>query len=189
MGTEIVFVLILPIALLCFVTAVFLWSRMVKIELGARRRPWKAYVPLFAGFAVSLVGLALRTYIGCYADFTSLIEQGYYTEAQRPVYLPGRVVGQAIVALVFLLPAICSVVVPVTTRLIRMGRLTFKGIGLFAIVGWLALALLAWIFNVATIPPSYSFPAILESTGIQMLLYGLPIPVAALWLLPPKSQA
>ena len=189
MGTEIVFVLILPIAVLCLPAAVLLWSRVEKMGLGARRGPLKAYVPLFAGFAVSMAGLALFTYIECYADFTSLVHQGYYTEAQRAVYLPGRVFGQAIVELVFLLPAISFVVVPLTTWLIRRGRLTFKGIGLFAIIGWLALSLVGWVFNLAIITPPYSFPAVLESTAIPVLLYGLPIPVAAIWLLPPKSQA
>jgi hypothetical protein len=189
MGTEIVFVLILPIAVLCFPAAVLLWSRVAKMEWGARSGPLKAYVPLLAGFAVSIAGLALLTYIECYADFTSLVQQGYYTEAQRPMYLPGRVVGQGIVELVFLLPAVSFVVVPLTTWLIRKGRLTFKGVGLFAIIGWFALSLVGWIFNLAIITPPYSFPYFLESTALSVLLYGLPIPVAAIWLLPPKRQA
>ena len=189
MGTEIVFVLILPIAALCLPGALLLWSRVAKMEWGARSGPLKAYIPLLAGFAVSMLGLALLTYIECYADFTSLVQQGYYTEAERAVYLPRRVVGQAIVELVFLLPAISFVVVPLTTWLIRRGRLTFKGIGLLAIVGWFALSLVGWIFNLTTITPPYSFLSFLESTVIRVLLYALPIPVAAIWLLPPKSQA
>src|SRR5947209_1899237 len=134
MGTEIVFVLILPIAALCLPTAVFLWSRVAKMEWGASSGPLRPYVPLLAGFAVSMAGLALLTYIECYADFTSLVQQGYYTEAERAVYLPRRVVGQAIVKLVFLLPAISFVVVPLTTWLIKWGRLTFRDIGLLAII-------------------------------------------------------
>jgi hypothetical protein len=73
-----------------------------------------------------MIGLALLSYIECYADFTSLVEQGYYNEAERAVYLPGRFVGQAVVELVFVLPAISFVVVPLTTWLIRTGRLTFR---------------------------------------------------------------
>jgi hypothetical protein len=189
MGTEIVFVLILPIAVLCLPAAVLLWSRVAKIGWGAGSGPLKPYAPLFAGFAVSMAGLALLTYIECYADFTSLVQQGYNTEAERAVYLPRRVVGQAIVELVFSLPAISFLVVPLTTWLIRRGRLTFKGIGLLAIVGWFALSLAGWIFNLTTIIPPYSLPSFLASTVIPVLLYALPIPVAALWLLPPKSQA
>jgi hypothetical protein len=188
MGTEIVFVLIVPIAALCLPTAVFLWSRVAEMEWGARSGPLTPYVPLLAGFTVSMAALALVTYIECYADFTSLVQQGYYTEAERAVYLPRRVVGQAIVELVFLLPAISFVVVPLTTWLIKRGRLTFRDIGLLAITGWFALSLVGWILSLGITPP-YSFPAILESTAIPVLLYGLPIPVAAIWLLRPVSEA
>lgn len=188
-GTEIVFVLIVPIAVLCLPAAVLLWSRVAKMGWGATSGPLKPYVPLFAGFAVSMAGLALLTYIQCYADFTSLVQQGYYTEAERAVYLPSRVAGQATVELAFLLPAISFVVVPLTTSLIRRGRLTFKGIGLLAIIGWFALSLLGWIFNLTTVIPPYSLPSFLASTFIPVLLHALPIPIAALWLLPLKSQA
>lgn len=183
MGTEIVFVLIFPIALLCLPAAVLFWSRVANMEWGARRGSLRAYVPLTAGFAVSMAGLGLLTYIECYADFTSLVQQGYYTEAERELYLLGRVVGQAIVTLVILLPAISFGVVPLTIWLIRTGRLTFKHIGLFAIVGWFALSLLGWVFA-----PSNSFPSFLKATAIPVLLYGLPIPVAALWLLRPRAR-
>jgi hypothetical protein len=189
MGTEIVFVLIVPIALLCLPAAVLLWSRVAKIGWGANSGPLKPYVPLLAGFAVSMVGLALLTYVECYADFTSLVQQGYYTEADRTVYLPGRVVGQAIVELVFVLPAIAFVVVPLTTWLIRSGRLTFKGIGLLAIVGWFILSVIGWVFNLTTIIPPYSLPSFLASTVIPMLIYALPIPIATLWLLPRTNRA
>ena len=188
MGTEIVFVLILPIVALCLPAAVLLWSPVAKMELEASSRPLKAYVPLLAGFAVSMAGLALYTYIECYADFTSLVQQGYYTEAERAVYLPRRAVGQAIVELVFVLPAISFVVVPLTTSLIRRGRLTFRGIGLRAVIGWFALSLVGSNFYLEVTPP-YPFPSFLESTAIPILLYGLPIPVSAIWLLRPKSDA
>ena len=186
-GTEIVFVLILPIVAICLPAAVLLWSRVAKMEWGAKSGPLKAYVPLLVGFAVSMVGLALYTYIECYADFTSLVQQGYYTEAERAVYLPRRAVGQAIVELVFVLPAISFVVVPLTTLLINRRRLTFKDIGQLAILGWFALSLVGSIFYFAIRP--YSFPEFLESTAIPVLLYGLPIPIAAIWFLTPNSQA
>jgi hypothetical protein len=187
MGTEIVFVLIFPVAAVCLLASLLLWTPVAKMGWKTKSGRLKAFVPLVAGFAVSMVGLALLTYIESYADFTSLVQQGYYTEAQRAVYLPGRVVGNAIVQLVFLLPVISFVVVPLTTWLIRRNRLAFKGIGLLAILGWFALSLLGWVLNVATITPPYPFPSFLESMAIPVLLYGLPIPVAAFWFLPPTS--
>lgn len=183
MGIEIVFVLILPIAVLCLPAGVLLWSKVAKMGWGARSGPLTAYFPLFAGFGVSMAGLSLLTYVECYADFTSLVQQGYYTEAERELYLPRRVVGQATVTLVFLLPAISFGVVPLTTWLIRKGLLTFKDIGLLAIIGWFALSLLGWVFA-----PSNSFLSFLKATAIPVLLYGLPIPVAALWFVSRRAK-
>jgi hypothetical protein len=79
------------------------------------------------------------------------------------------VVGQAIVALVFLLPAISFLVVPLTTWLIRKDRLTFSRIGLLAVVGWLTLSILGWIVS-STITPPYSLLSLLEGTIIPVLL-------------------
>lgn len=182
MGTEIVGVLVLPVAALCLLAAVLFWARMAKTECGDRRGRLKAFIPLFAGFAVSMANLAVLTYVECYADFTSLVQQGYYTEAQRATYLPFRYVGQAMVELVFVLPAVSLLVVPLTTWLIKRGRLTLKDIGLFAIVGWFALSLLGWMGSSGITPP-YSFSSLLAATAIPVLIYGLPIPVAAVWLL------
>lgn len=189
MGIEIVFVLIWPIAALCLPGAALLWSRVVGIEGGVRSRPFKAYIPLLAGFVVSMIGLAALVYIECDADFTSLVQQGYYTEAERATYLPRRVVGQAIVELVFVLPAISFVVVPLTTRLIRRGGLTLKAIGLLAAVGWFSLSVLGWTINLTTITPPFSLASFLESTAIPVVLYALPVPVAAILLPPLKSRA
>jgi hypothetical protein len=140
------------------------------------------YLPLIVGFAVSMAGLALLTYIERTADFTWLVEHGYYTESQRPVYLPGRVVGQAIVHLVFVLPAICFMVIPCTVRLIRTRRLTLGAIGLRAVIGWIALSLVGWLGNLHNVP-RYALTDFPKFTVVPVLIYGLPIPLIALWFL------
>ena len=188
MGVEIVFVLILPISVLCLLVTVLLWSRVAKVGWGARNGQLRAYAALFAGFAISMAGLAVLTYIEGYADFTSLVEQGYFAEAERNLYLPSRLAGQAMVTLVFLLPAISFGVVPLTTWLIRRGRLTLKDIGQFAFICWFAMSILGWVFNSALITPSYSLASFLKSTAIPLLFYGLPIPLAARGLLRPTER-
>lgn len=179
MGTEIVFVLIYPVALTCVIVAIWFWSGAAKAQHTATIGRIKAYVPLIAGFVVSMTGLALLTYIDSNADFTSLIQQGYYTEAQRPIYLPRRVVGQAIVSLVFVLPLICFVVIPMTTRLIRTCRLKLGGVVLRLVIGWVALSIIGWLMSLGMTPP-YSLLDFLKSTAVPTLVYGLPIPLAAL---------
>jgi hypothetical protein len=47
---------------------------------------------------------------------------------------------------------------------------------------------LGWVTNLTLVIPPYSFPSFLTSTAIPLLLYALPIPVAAIWLLPRKSR-
>src|SRR5438034_9201053 len=101
MGTEIVFVLIYPVALICMAAAFLFWFAALKAEQPTAIGYIIGYVPLIVGFTVSMAGLALLTYIETDAHFTWLIEHGYYTEAQRPVYLPRRVIGNVILLLVF----------------------------------------------------------------------------------------
>jgi hypothetical protein len=180
LGIEIVFVLIYPVALICVLAAFWFWFAVVKTEqltigyVGG-------FVPLIVGFVISMAGLALLTHTERAANFTWLVEHGYYTESQRPVYLPRRVVGQAIVNLVFVLPATCFIVIPCTMRLIRTRRLTLGAIGLRAVIGWIALSLVGWLLNLRTIVPPYELSVFLKSTVVPVLIYGLPIPLAALW--------
>jgi hypothetical protein len=136
MGTEIVFVFIYPVTLICLAAAIWFWFTVVK----AKQQPTvigyiTGYLPLAVGFAISMAGLALITYMERAANFAWLIEHGYYTESQRSTYLPARVAGQATLNLVFVLPAICFIVIPCTARLIKTSRLTLGAIGLRVWVG------------------------------------------------------
>ena len=178
MGTEIVFVLIFPLAALCLVAAGFFWFRTARLEQSTLGGVIQAYLPLIFGFAISIAGLVVLSYLSSAANFTSLIQQGYYTEAERSLYLPRRVVGQAILSAVFVLPAICFVVVPLTVSLIKKNRLTFKWIALYAIAGWFALSLLGWLLNLATFIHPLSLLTAMVFTAPPILIYGLPIPVA-----------
>jgi hypothetical protein len=105
------------------------------------------------------------------------------------VYLPARAIGQAIVNLLFVLPAICFLVIPSTARLIRAGRLKLGGIGLLVAIGWVALSLISWLWNLPSIVPPYPLPDVLKSTIAPVLIYGLPVPIAALLLFPRKRMA
>ena len=180
MGTEIVFVLIYPVALICILAAIWFWFGVAKAEQPSVSGRARAYLPLVAGLAVSMGGLALLAYIDGSADFTSLIQQGYYNEAERPLYLQRRIVGLAILRLVFVLPFVCFVVIPVTATLIRTARLNLGRIGLRLVIGWVALSCVGWLLSLNVTPP-YSLLDILSSTAVPVLLYGLPIPLAALW--------
>lgn len=175
MGIEIVFVLIYPIALACLVVGLFKWAQIAKMNGQRGGSMILSYLPLLIGFSVSMTGLAIHTYISRDAEFTSLIQQGYYTEDDRSLYLPKRVVGQAIVNLVFLLPAICFVVIPLTVRLIKTGRLTLHWIGIYAFAGWVLCSLAGWWI----LSPGYSPISSLGSAAVSILIYAIPIPLVA----------
>jgi hypothetical protein len=183
MGTEIVFVLIYPVALICVPAAIWFWFAVVKAEQPTTLFGYiRGSFPLFVGFSVSMAGLAYYAYINCYAEFTYLIQRGYYAESQRAVYLPARIIGQTIVNLVLGLPAICLVVIPTTAKLVRTNRLTLSRIGFLTVMAWIALSLMGWLWSLGTFVPPYMLLDLLKSTAVPVLIYALPIPIAALLL-------
>ena len=179
MGTEIVFVLIYPVAAVSLVAAIYFWIRIVPLIGGAM----PAYLALAVGYGISIMGLVFLTYINSEQTFTELIRQGYYIEAERSLYLPRRIVGSAILNSVFVLPAISFVVVPLTARLVRKGRLTLKWIGLHVLAGWLALSVLGWFLSVGSMVDPFSLIYAMGYTASPMAIYGLPIPLVVLLLL------
>lgn len=185
MGTEIVFVLIYPVAAVCLAAAIFFWFRIVPHTGGSIR----AYLPLALGYGISMLALAILSYVNGDATFTELIRQGYYTEAERPLYLPRRIVGSAILNLVFVLPAISFIVVPLTARLIRKNRLTLKWIARYALAGWLVLSLLGALLSAGTMVDPFNLVYVMGYTATPVAIYGLPIPFMALWFLEALRKA
>lgn len=179
MGSEIVFVLIYPIAVLCLAAAVFFWFKIVPILGG----PIRAYLPLAVGYGISMLGLAVLSYVNSHATFTYLIQEGYYTEADRSLYLPRRIGGLAIVNLVFVLPAISFIVVPLTARLIKKSRLTLKLIALYTLAGWFSVSLLGWLVSARTFVDPFTLIYVMGQAATPVVIYGLPIPLMALLFL------
>jgi hypothetical protein len=169
MGTEIVFVIIFPEAIICIAVAFLAWFFALKAQQLTVIRFIIGYVPLAVGFTVSMIVLYFLTSMETYDDFTWLVKHGYYTEAQRPVYLPGRVVGHVIVQLVFVLPPVCFVVIPCTARLLKTRRLTLGAIALRAAIGWLVLIPIGWILHLPIITPPYSLLGSMKANIVAVL--------------------
>lgn len=188
MGAEVVFVLIFPVAALCLAAAAFFWFRIARLERSGLDGFVQAYLPLIFGLAISIAGLAVLSYLSSAANFTALIQQGYYTESERSIYLPRRVMGQTILSAVFVLPAICFVVIPLTVSLIKKNRLTLKWIALYTVTGWLVLSVLGWLLNHATFIHPLPLLNVMAFTAIPVLIHALPIPVTALLFFRPKMS-
>ena len=184
MGTEIVFVLIYPVAAICLVAAIYFWSRIASLLGGSML----AYLPLTVGYGISILGLVVVAHVTSEATFTELIRQGYYTEAERSLYIPRRIVGSAILNSVFVLPAISFIVVPLTARLARKRRLTLKWIALYALAGWLVLSLLGWFSSAPSMVGPFYPLYVMGYTATPVATYGLPIPLMTLLLLRQQSK-
>jgi hypothetical protein len=188
MGVEVVFVLIYPVALICTLAAGLFWLIAVRAERKFTKIGYvTGYVPLIVGFVVSMAGLVILAYIHRVENFTWLVEHGYYTDAQRPIYLPRRIEGQIILDLVFILPPISFAVIPCTVRLIRTRRLTFAAIALRAVIGWIVLSIVGWVFTL-NFTPHGNLLYFMKISVIPILLYGLPVPFTALAIFHLKSK-
>lgn len=179
MGSEIVFVLIYPITAACIVAAIFFWFEVASFS----GNPIRAYAALAIGYGISILGLAFLSYIDGYAVFTELVQQGYYAESDRSLYLPRRVMGAATLTSVFVLPAVSFIVVPLTARRIKKGRLTVRWIALFAIASWLIISLLGLLLSARSMVDPFAFANVLSYTAAPVMVYGLPIPLITLLLL------
>ena len=179
MGNELLYILIVPIALVCVLAAAWFWFPLAQAEDASSKIDFRAYIPLAIGFAVSMLCIAFLTYIESAANFSWLVDHGRYTEFQWSDYMPGRIATQAVLNLTFVLPAISFAVIPMTVKLVKLRRLTLRLIGLRVLIGWLALCVIGW----AAFLHNVQLAAVLVfalATLIPVVICAVPIPLAAL---------
>ena len=177
MGIEIVFFLIVPVTLVCLAFGVWRWR-----SIAEPRGTWHSvYLPLALGLLVTFAGLALTTYVICDADFTDLVRQGHYAEAERAIYLPRRTIGQLIVNLMFALPIVAFIVIPWTRRVVADRRLSLAAVGFRVVMAWTVISALAFVAGIGG--RMESFDPLLYSALVTMPFFmcGLPIALVAKW--------
>ncbi len=179
MGNDLFFVLVFPIALVSVLAAIWFWYPLTQTQQAPFKNHLRVYAPLAIGFFISMVCIALLTYFESAANFSSLVARGSYTDSQWAEYMPGRVATQAVLNLVFVLPAMSFAIVPMTVKLLKAQRLTLRTIGLRALIGWLALCVIGWVLFLHTVQVQALLVFSL-STLIPVVICALPIPVAAL---------
>lgn len=180
MGTEIVFALIYPIAILSLAVAARSWRAVADRGNPGLPRRIVNFSPVIGGLLVSLIGLLIIEYFDTAADLSSLIQQGYYTEAEGVLYFSRRYEGNVYAGLFFVLPFVCCLVVPICAKLVLAQRLSWQIVLIYSVVGWFVLSLLGWLLNLASFTPPISLWNVLGSVGRSMIVYGSPVPVAAL---------
>jgi hypothetical protein len=102
------------------------------------------FKPLVAAYALAAPGLLLVNFVSSHIEFSSRVTDGLLQETQRWSIVPGWTVYGSVISLLFVLPLLGLVGVPVSGLLLKLRRLSFKTIGMVGLASWLTLALVAW---------------------------------------------
>ena len=94
------------------------------------------FTPLAAGYACATLGLLVVAFTMAYSDLSN------------PAAMLGGTIYMATVFLVFVLPLLAIVGVPLAAVLLRMRKLTYASIAIAALTLWLAAAVLAWVYSI-----------------------------------------
>jgi hypothetical protein len=100
--------------------------------------------PLAFGYLCAALGLVLISFIACSIEFSSRAAGGLLQETQRWSIVPGWTFYVAILSLIFVLPLLGLVGVPVAAAFLKRRLLTPRNIAVFVLVLWLVLTILGW---------------------------------------------
>ncbi|MDP1954599.1 MAG: hypothetical protein Q8M51_00560 [Polaromonas sp.] len=132
-----------PAGLALIAVAVALPFIVWRIVLGQAFRRI-GFKPLLAAYALAAVGLLVANFSSAYIEFSARVADKLLTEAQRWDTLPGWTIFRLFIALVFVLPLLGLVGVPVAALLLKLRRLTVKTMVAAVLASWLTLVLVAW---------------------------------------------
>jgi len=134
-----------PFGLVCIALAVGLpflfWRLLLAKSFGAI-----GYRPLAIGYSLAALGLLTANFGATYLDFDSRVSKNVLSEAQRWSTVPAWTIYMTVISLIFALPILGLLGVPVSALLLRLRRLTYTNIALLVIVSWCSLAVAAWEF-------------------------------------------
>jgi hypothetical protein len=102
------------------------------------------YKPLAVGYSFAALGLVTTNFASTYLEFNSRVSKHILSEAERWSTVPGWTVYLTVLSLIYALPLIGLLGVPVSAILLRLRRLTYTNIAILVIVFWCGLALAAW---------------------------------------------
>lgn len=102
------------------------------------------FAPLAVAYACAALGLLLVNFGTSYVEFSSRASAGLLQEAQRWSIVPGWTIYSAMISLIYVLPLLAIVAVPLAALLLRARKLKYLNIAIAAVTLWLGLAVLAW---------------------------------------------
>ena len=102
------------------------------------------FMPLVIAYACAGLGLLLACFLSSYVDFSSRVSSGGLQESQRWSIVPGWTIYAAVLSLIYVLPLLGIVGVPLSALLLRTRKLTYVTIAAATVTLWLVLALVMW---------------------------------------------
>ena len=133
-----------PTGLLAIGVAIALLFFVWRLALGAAITKYGYWPPAIASLATCLA-LLLTNYISAHIDFSQRVAKNLLPEIQRWSLTLDWALNNSMLAVVFLLPLLGFVAVPLTARLLKKQKLTVKNITVVLVLGWLAMALIGWL--------------------------------------------
>lgn len=132
-----------PLGLAAIALAIALPFVLWRVVLGQTFRHI-GFKPLLAAYALAALGLLTVNFATAHIEFSSRVADKLLQEAQRWSLVPGWTVYGAVISLLFVLPLLGLVAVPVSALLLRLRRLSLTTIGIAVLASWLTLVLIAW---------------------------------------------
>lgn len=102
--------------------------------------------PYIVGYLSSIIGLLLLGFVSSYFEFSGRVASNFLSETQRWAIVPGWTIYIAVLSLIFVLPLLGLIGVPVSAILLKRGKFDFRHIPATLVIFWLTLVVLIWLF-------------------------------------------
>ena len=180
-----------PMGLLVIGLAVAIPFVIWRVVLG------KAYAhvgfsALIAGYACAMAGLVVFSFMSAYVDFSSRVAEGILQEAQRGSLVARWSVSMVVISLVFVLPLVGLLGVPLAAVLLKRRRLNYTTIAVAAALLWVSLAGLLWAVPSNEWHRMHRLESLmmwLEDLLPAVLLIAMPFLLGIFWVSRPYREA
>ncbi len=139
--------------------------------------------PLGAGYLAAAIGLTLFHFASSYIEFSRRVEAGILEESARWSTVPWWTVYVGVLSLMFVLPVLGLLAVPISAFLLKAGKLSYKAILIVCLSFWLLMVLAMWLTPTNQWHETHRFES-LQMIGLELLpgvvAIGMPFLLAVL---------
>ncbi len=145
--------------------------------------------PLGAAYLAAAFGLTLFHFVSSYLEFSRRVEAGILEESARWSTVPGWTIYVGVLSLMFVLPVLGLLAVPISALLLKAGKLDYKAVLIASLSIWLLLVLALWLIPTNQWHETHRFDS-LQMIGLELLpsvvAVGMPFLLAILFVARPQ---